>query len=155
MHNIIEQLMIRSIAHLYPEQGWIPTVSAFGSRLKMNLDRSTFDVGLLDVQRPNPLQLLRICYAFARHQAYEGLEIESRAWAKIYYRDCYFIHLADANGYFYAILYPRYFFRSIYLTFREIANYFTQVINGDKAPLTTIQLCLAAYFTNPTIEVAP
>lgn len=130
-------------------------VSAFGCRLKKHLDRSTFDVGLLDIQKPRLYQLLRICYAYARHQAYEGLEIESSAWAKIYYRDCYFIHLADAEGYFYTILFPRYFLRSISLTFREIKKYFKQVEHGDKAPLTTIQLCLAAYYTNPTIEVAP
>lgn len=155
MPNAFERLMIRSIDRLYPEQGWIPKVSAFGCRLKKRLDQYPFDVRLLDLQSPKPLQLLQLCHAYARHQAYEGLEIESSAWAKIYYRDCYFIHLADAEGYFYAILYPRYIFRSISLTFREIANYFTQVAHGDKAPLTTIQLCLAAYYTTPTIEVTP
>lgn len=155
MHNIIERLMIRSIDRLYPEQGWIPTVSAFGCRLKRRLDQCPFEVSLLDLQYPNPLQLLQICYAYARHQAYEGLEIESSAWAKVYYSNCYFLHLADAEGYFYAIFFLRYTYRSMSLTFREIANYFKQVAHGDKAPLTTIQLCLAAYYTNPTIEVTP
>lgn len=155
MANIFEKLMIKSIDRLYPERGWLHMVSAFGCRLKGRLDQCPFDVSLLDLQYPNPLQLLQICYAYARHQAYEGLEIESSAWAKIYYGDCYFLHLADAEGYFYAILFPHYFFCSITLTFREIANYFTQVSHGDKAPLTTIQLCLAAYYTTPTIEVTP
>lgn len=155
MANIIERLMIRSIDSLYPEQGWIPKVSAFGCRLKRRLDQCPFDASLLDVQRPNPVQLLRICYTYARHQEYEGLEIESHAWAKIYYADCYFLHLADAEGYFYAIYFTRYFLRSICLTFREIARYFKQVADGDKAPLTTIQLCLAAYYTTPTIEAGP
>lgn len=155
MPNIIESLMIRSIDRLYPEQGWIPKVSAFGIKLKQRLDNFHFDVGLLDLQHPNLQHLVKTCYAYARHLAYEGLEIESQAWAKIYFIDCYFVHRADADGYFYAILYPRYFIRSISLTFREIGNYFKQKALGDKAPLTTIQLCLAAYYTHPVIETTP
>jgi len=153
MAYIFEKLMIKSIDRLYPERGWMPKVSAFGCRLKGRLDRSTIDASLLDLQSPKPLQLLQLCYAYARHQAYEGLEIESSAWAKIYYRDCYFMHRSDADGYFYAIFLPRYFIRSIRMTFREIGKYFWQVTHGDKAPLTTIQLCLAAFYTTPTLEV--
>lgn len=154
MPNIFERIMIRSIDRLYPEQGWIPQVSAFGIRLKQRLDTFHFDLRLLDLQYPNPLHLLQTYYAYARHQAYEGLEIESRAWSKIYFIDCYFRHRVDADGYFLAIYFPRYFLRSINLTIREVAKYFKQVLHGDKAPLTTVQLCLAAFYTNPVIEAA-
>jgi len=146
MATIIERLMIRSIDRLYPEQGWIPKVSAFGYRLKKRFDRSTFDLRLLDLKSPKPLQLLRICHAYARHLAYEGLEIKSRAWAKIYYADCYFLHRHDAEGYFYALFYLRYTYRSICMTFKEIANYFKQVAHGAQSPLDTIRLCLTAFY---------
>lgn len=155
MPNTIEKLMIRSIDRLYPEQGWIPKVSAFGIRIKKRLDNFHFDVRLLDLQYPDPLHLLQTCYAFAHHQAYEGLEIESNAWAKIYFGNCYFVHRTDADGYFYAIFFLRYLFRSISMTCREVAKYFRWVFHGDKAPLTTVQLCLAAYHTSPTIEATP
>lgn len=147
--------MIRSIDRHYPEQGWLPQVSAFGIRLKQRLDNFHFDVRLLDLQYPSLQHLLQTCYAYARHQAYEGLEIESQAWAKIYFIDCYFLHRTDAEGYFYTIFFPRYFIRLISLTIREVAKYFKQVLQGDKAPLTTVQLCLAAFYTTPTIEAAP
>ncbi len=152
MPNTIERLMIRSIDYHYPEQSWIPQVSAFGILLKQRLGNFHFNVRLLDLQNPNFQHLLQTCYAYARHQAYEGLEIESNAWAKIYFIDCYFLRRIDAEGYFSSIFFPRYFIRSIILTFREIRNYFWQVAHGDKAPLTTIQLCLAAYYTHPVIE---
>lgn len=155
MPNIYERLMIGSIDRLYPEQGLIPQVSAFGIWLKQRLDTFHFDLRLLDLQYPNPLHLLQTCYAYARHQAYEGLEIESNAWAKFYFGNCYFLQREDAEGYFYAIFFPRYFFRSLRMTFREVTKHFWQVSHGDKAPLTTIQLCLAAYYTHPVIEAAP
>lgn len=149
----LEQVMRSAVNSNYPGQEWLPTVSAFGCRLKKRPDCSTLNFRLLDLQKPNPVQLLRTCHTYARHQAYEGLEIESRAWAKIYYADCYFLHRHDAEGYYYALFYLRYTYRSMSLTFGEIANYFKQVAHGDNAPLTTIQLCLAAYYTYPTIEV--
>lgn len=155
MPNIYERLMIKSIDRLYPSRGWIPQVSAFGIKLKQRLDNFHFDLRLLDLQYPNLQHLLQTCYAYARHLVYEGLEVESRAWAKIYFADCYFVHRLDADGYFFTIFFPRYFIRSIILTFKEVAKYFRRVFHGDKAPLTTIQLCLAAYHTSPTIEATP
>lgn len=153
MGNFYERFMVKSIYRIYPEQGWILPAASLGKRVRRRLEAHRFDSRLLTIQIPSPLQLVRISYAYARHETSENLAIEARSWAKVFFADCYFLDLANAEGFFYFSLFPRYLFMALRLTLRECGKYVALRLKGDKAPLTTIQLCLAAYYTSPTIEV--
>jgi hypothetical protein len=153
MGNSLERFMIDGIYRLYPERGWIPHVSSLGVRLRRKIGSYRFDLRLLEVDRPTLGQLLRSTYAYARHETFFGLEIEAKAWARAFFEDCYFLKRADAEGYFHAIFFPRYCMRAISRTIMGCARYFRQRFSGDKTPLQTTQLCLAAFYTDPSLTM--
>ncbi len=152
MCNCFERFFRDSIRRLYPEQGWILPAASIGKRVRRRLEAHRFDSRMLDIQIPTPLQLLRISYAYARHEALEGLEIEAKAWAKAFFADCYFLDLTNAEGYFYLVFSPRYLLMALHLTLRECGKYVALRLKGDKSPLDTIQLCLASFYYDQSGE---
>ena len=153
MDNIFERFMTDSIYRLYPERGWIPRISSFGTQLRQKIDRYHFDLRLLKIKHPTLSQLTRSVYAHTRYYSFSRLEVEAKAWARAFFEDCYFLKRADAEGYFYAIFFPRYCMHTISQTMKGCLQYFRQMASGDKAPLQTTQLCLAAFYTNPTLTM--
>jgi len=153
MDNLFERFMIENIYCLYPERGWIPHVSSFGTQLRQKIESYRFDLRLLDVKKPTPLQLARTNFAYARYYSFSRLEVEAKAWARAFFEDCYFLKRADAEGYFYAIFFPRNYMHTIGQTIRGCIEYFRQLASGDKTPLQTTQICLAAFYTNPSLTM--
>lgn len=153
MDNIFERFMKDSIYRLYPERGWIPHVSTIGTQLRQKIDRYHFDLRLLKIEHPTPRQLIRSVYAYTRYYSFSRLEVEAKAWARAFFEDCYFLKRADAEGYFYAIFFPRYCMHTIRQTMRGYLQCFRQMASGDKTPLQTTQLCLAAFYTNPSLSM--
>lgn len=153
MDNLFERFMIEIIYRLYPERGWIPNISSFGTQLRQKVESYQFDLRLLDVEKPTPLQLARTNFAYARYYSFLRLEGEVKAWARAFFEDCYFLKRADAEGYFYAIFFPRYCLQTINQTIRGCIEYFHEMASGDKTPLLTTQICLAAFYTNPSLTM--
>ena len=149
MGNIVERFMTSSISRLYPERGWIPIVSSLGNQLLRKIESYQLDPRLLDVEYPNPSQLLRSTYAYARYESFSGLAVESKAYARVYFEECYFLNRADAEGYFYAIFFLRYLLDAMRITFRECRNYFRNIMQHDKSPLLTLRLCIEAFYSPP------
>lgn len=147
MGNFYERFLTSSIYRLYPERGWIPKASSLGGRLRRKLDRYRLDASLLDVQRPTPGQLVRINYAYARHESFFMLEIEAKAWAKQFFHDCYFLNRDDADNFFHLIFFPRHYANTLLRTLRGCREQLALMSSGDTHPLQSIQLCLcSAYF---------
>jgi hypothetical protein len=153
MGNLFERFMTDSIYRLYPEREWIPHVSSLGTQLRQRIESYRFDLRLLDVEKPTLVQLARTNLAYARYYSFLRLDVEAKAWARAFFEDCYFLKRADAEGYFYAIFFPRYCMHTISQTMKGCLQYFRQMASGDKAPLQTTQLCLAVFYTNPTLTM--
>jgi len=141
--------MTSSISRLYPERGWIPDASALGKRIRQKLECYRLDPRLLDVEYPNLSQLLRSTYAYARYESFSGLDVEAKAWARVFFEECYFLNRADAEGFFYAIFFLRYLLDAMRITFRECRNYFRNIMQHDRSPLLTLRLCIEAFYSPP------
>lgn len=150
LFELFERFMEDSVYRLYPERGWVPHISSFGVRLRQKTASYKLDLRLLEAEHPTLRQLIRSAYAYARYESFHRLEVEAKAWARAFFEDCYFLERADAEGYFYAIFFPRYLMHTISQTIRACIQYFRQTASGDKAALQTTQLCLAAFYTVPS-----
>jgi len=153
MGNLFERFMTDCIYRLYPERDLIPHISALGIQLRQRIKSYRFDLRLLKVEQPSLGQLIRAEYAYMRNQSFFGLEVEAKAWARAFFEDCYFLKCADAEGYFYAIFLPRYCMHTISQTMRGCLQYFREMASGDKEPFQTVQLCLAAFYTKPSLSM--
>jgi hypothetical protein len=155
MSNFFERHMTNSVYRLYPERAWIPYAASFGNRLRVRLGKYRFDRTLLDVQYPSIGQLIRSSYAYARYETFFTLEVKAKAWGKALFEDCYFRNRNDAEGFFYLTFYPRYLLQVIMLTMRGCGRFIRLASTGDKTPLQSTQLCLAAFYSDQQGLVTP
>lgn len=148
MPNALERWMHSNVYRYYPERGVIPYAIAIGRMIREKMAAYRFDVSLLALIQPNPLQLARSSYAYARYESYHRLEIEADAWALTYFEHCYFARREDAKDFFYACLIPRYFLYALRVTMRGCWEYVGNILARAKSPYLTMRLAAEVVYHN-------